>query len=164
MPRNRGNASTPRRQALRAIATGGGAAVTLAFLPESWTRPVVHAVLLPAHAQLSLEPPPIDIDFNVPCGALFGCQVGVGDAIEQIPVVNLSGSDITLTDVALSNPDHTLLAPALPLVIPGGDCRRLGVADSSVVCGQPVSEGIATLSFEGFSPYDVPLPIVMPGP
>lgn len=138
--------------------------MTLAFLPESWTRPVVHAILLPAHAQLSLEPPPIDIEFEVPCGVPFGCEVGVGDAIQQIPIVNLSGSDITLTDVDLSNPDHTLLAPALPLVIPGGACRGLGISDSSVVCGDPFSEGIATLRFDGYSPYDVALPIIAFGP
>jgi len=44
--------SKGRRGALKLI-LAGGAAGTVAALPKAWTRPVVEAVVLPAHAQLS---------------------------------------------------------------------------------------------------------------
>jgi len=42
-----------RRKLLKTIAAGSGAVITGKSLPESWKRPVVDAVLLPAHAQTS---------------------------------------------------------------------------------------------------------------
>lgn len=45
-----------RRKLLKSIATGSGAVVVGKTLPESWSRPVVDSVMLPAHAQASLPP------------------------------------------------------------------------------------------------------------
>jgi hypothetical protein len=42
-----------RRKILKSIAAGSGAIVAGKSLPESWSRPVVDSVLLPAHAQTS---------------------------------------------------------------------------------------------------------------
>lgn len=42
-----------RRRLLGAIAAGTGVIVTGRTLPNSWSRPVVNAVMLPAHAQTS---------------------------------------------------------------------------------------------------------------
>lgn len=42
-----------RRKVLKSIALGGGAVVATKTLPESWLKPVVKSVLLPAHAQTS---------------------------------------------------------------------------------------------------------------
>lgn len=42
-----------RRKLLKSIATGSGAIIAGKNLPESWSRPVVDSVLLPAHAQTS---------------------------------------------------------------------------------------------------------------
>ncbi|MCK5359529.1 MAG: hypothetical protein KAJ95_02825, partial [Gammaproteobacteria bacterium] len=42
-----------RRKLLKSIAAGSGAIVAGKSLPESWSRPVVDSVLLPAHAQTS---------------------------------------------------------------------------------------------------------------
>jgi len=48
------NRSRNTRRRLIKILVGSGAAVTLARVaPERWTRPVVEAVVLPAHAQMS---------------------------------------------------------------------------------------------------------------
>jgi len=46
--------SHKRRKLLMAIAAGSGAVIAGKGLPESWSRPVVDSVLLPAHAQTSL--------------------------------------------------------------------------------------------------------------
>ena len=46
--------SKARRKLLKSIAAGSGAVVAGKSLPESWTRPVVDGVMLPAHAQTSM--------------------------------------------------------------------------------------------------------------
>ena len=45
--------SDSRRKLLKSIAAGSGAIVAGKSLPESWSRPVVDSVMLPAHAQTS---------------------------------------------------------------------------------------------------------------
>ncbi|MDB4522266.1 hypothetical protein N9100_02525 [Gammaproteobacteria bacterium] len=45
--------SENRRKLLKSIAAGSGAIVAGKSLPESWSRPVVDSVMLPAHAQTS---------------------------------------------------------------------------------------------------------------
>ena len=45
-----------RRKLLKSIAAGSGAIVAGKSLPESWSRPVVDSVMLPAHAQTSFMP------------------------------------------------------------------------------------------------------------
>ena len=42
-----------RRKLLKSIAAGSGAVIAGKSLPESWSRPVVDSVLLPAHAVTS---------------------------------------------------------------------------------------------------------------
>jgi hypothetical protein len=42
-----------RRKLLKSIAAGSGAIVAGKSLPESWSRPVVDSVMLPAHAETS---------------------------------------------------------------------------------------------------------------
>jgi len=45
-----------RRKLLKSIAAGSGAIVAGKSLPDSWSRPVVDSVMLPAHAQTSYGP------------------------------------------------------------------------------------------------------------
>ena len=47
--------SDSRRKLLKSIAAGSGAIVAGKSLPESWSRPVVDSVMLPAHAQTSMR-------------------------------------------------------------------------------------------------------------
>ena len=58
-----------RRKLLKSIAAGGGAIVAGKSLPETWTRPVVDSVMLPAHAQTS--------------GGFAGAAGGVSASISQ---------------------------------------------------------------------------------
>src|SRR5690606_15413149 len=55
-PQNQKNKA--RRRLLKGIAAGGGTIAAGASLPERWTRPVVEAVSLPAHAQTTGESGP----------------------------------------------------------------------------------------------------------
>lgn len=47
--------SDSRRKLLKSIAAGSGAVIAGKGLPDSWSRPVVDAVMLPAHAKTSLR-------------------------------------------------------------------------------------------------------------
>lgn len=53
-PRTGGNS---RRRVLKTALLGGASVTAFKLAPESWTRPVVEAVSLPAHAQTSLTLP-----------------------------------------------------------------------------------------------------------
>lgn len=55
-PQNQKNKA--RRRLLKGIVAGGGTIAAGASLPERWTRPVVEAVSLPAHAQTTGESGP----------------------------------------------------------------------------------------------------------
>ena len=46
--------SESRRKLLKSVAAGSGAIVAGKSLPESWSKPIVDSVMLPAHAQTSL--------------------------------------------------------------------------------------------------------------
>lgn len=47
------NKTDSRRKLLKSIAVGTGAVVAGKSLPDSWSRPVVDSVMLPAHAMTS---------------------------------------------------------------------------------------------------------------
>ena len=52
--KNKNHSEAPsRRRILKTIAAGGGAVVAGKTLPQSWYKPVVETVVLPAHAQTS---------------------------------------------------------------------------------------------------------------
>ena len=103
-----------RRKLLKSIAAGSGAVIAGKSLPDSWSRPVVDSVMLPAHAQTSqpqafsqtitqnttlITPTPLNFDFDVtgltPTGAGLitvtafadlGLFVGGADPTEFITV------------------------------------------------------------------------------
>src|SRR5690606_27027324 len=63
-PQNQKNKA--RRRLLKGIVAGGGTIAAGASLPERWTRPVVEAASLPAHAQTTGESGP-GLDDLSPC-------------------------------------------------------------------------------------------------
>ena len=54
-----------RRKILRTIAGAGGAIAAGGMLPEKWTRPMVDAALLPAHAQTSSCTEPCTLSVSI---------------------------------------------------------------------------------------------------
>ena len=46
---------TARRRALKSMLAAGGVVTAGSVLPQKWTRPIVKAVILPAHAQASFQ-------------------------------------------------------------------------------------------------------------
>lgn len=56
-----GHHSDERRRVLKKILAGGGIAAGAAMLPERWTRPVVDAIVAPAHAQGSPPAEPVSV-------------------------------------------------------------------------------------------------------
>ena len=62
--------SESRRKLLKSIAAGSGAIVAGKSLPESWSRPVVDSVMLPAHAETSPITGPFAGTADVDTGSL----------------------------------------------------------------------------------------------
>ena len=81
MPDNKSIES--RRKSLKFIAAGSGAIVTGKSLPESWSRPVIDSVMLPAHA---LTSPTIPTHTCGQCGAQL-----LRDGIGGLPEWDVSG-------------------------------------------------------------------------
>lgn len=46
-----------RRDAIRKLLIAGGMVSGAGALPESWTKPVIESIVLPAHAQGTATPP-----------------------------------------------------------------------------------------------------------
>lgn len=47
--------SDSRRKLLKSIVAGGSAVIACKSLPENWTKPVIHSIVLPVHAQTSSQ-------------------------------------------------------------------------------------------------------------
>jgi len=60
-----------RRQLFKSATTVGGVALSTALLPQSWTRPVINSVLLPAHAQTTTP----EGDSNPGVERVLNCEV-----------------------------------------------------------------------------------------
>jgi hypothetical protein len=85
-----------RRKLLKSIAAGSGAIVAGKSLPESWSRPVVDSVMLPAHAETSPQTP-----IPIVCGpssltassVYFSVDVNTGAcALSSTPVPDPDGA------------------------------------------------------------------------
>ena len=101
--------SLNRRELLKILAASGGGLVAAAFLPAKWLKPVVHAGVLPAHAQgtstilvyvlnLSCTEPPIpnphpDLDYFQGSAAYndLQCRVGIDPTDYEAWTDNASG-------------------------------------------------------------------------
>ena len=49
------NKTESRRKLLKSITAGAGAIAAGKIIPESWSRPLVQSVILPAHAATSMR-------------------------------------------------------------------------------------------------------------
>lgn len=68
-----------RRDFLKTASAITSLMVTAKALPETWTRPVINSVLLPAHAQLSTITSPAS--YSIQCGVLNLTNSGGGNYI-----------------------------------------------------------------------------------
>ena len=83
-----------RRKLLKSVAAGSGAVIAGKSLPETWTRPVVDAVLLPAHATST-------------CQSI--CEIAQSTGVHTTLVKLLS--DTGLLDTVCSAEELTVWAP-----------------------------------------------------
>ena len=133
--------SESRRKLLKSIAAGSGAIVAGKTLPESWSRPVVDSVLLPAHAQTSAC-----TTINVTLAFTRTGDSG-GDWGYDIYSTSDLGTEIESNDGELDNLNQTdsyTLAPGVYLLSGGSTGGAAGessvTAEMSVSCcdGTPV--------------------------
>jgi hypothetical protein len=84
-----------RRKLLKTILAGSGTLAAGKTLPETWSHPVVESMLLPAHAQTSMENAPDNTSNNLPEGALPFCGECIvnWEKVFQVPVDFLPDSD-----------------------------------------------------------------------
>ena len=87
-----------RRKLLKSIAAGSGAVIAGKSLPESWSKPVVDSVMLPAHAQTSPSP-------CTPClVAATYCGGGGSGSIDMDVAID---GTVTVTHSAMTNSSQT---------------------------------------------------------
>ena len=88
--------SEKRRKLLKSIAAGSGAIVAGKSLPDSWSKPVVDSVILPAHAQTSPAPP------DSPAPPTSGLT-GIFITSEQITADSSAGGTVDLAIAVCSD-------------------------------------------------------------
>ena len=101
-------AGKSRRKLLKSIAAGSGAIVAGKSLPDSWSRPAVDSVLLPAHAMTSLTESsgPADIQFGgLATGSLFANAADslVPEAQASVPPIGVTQVCVTQTSATRGN-------------------------------------------------------------
>lgn len=77
---NRDHVNKGRRKAIRQIALGVGTLAGVSILPETWTRPIIGQIIIPAHAATS--------------GAIvssMSAEWRQGDATTNTVIVKISG-------------------------------------------------------------------------
>ena len=153
-----------RRKLLKSIALGGGAIAVGKTLPQSWTRPVVESVMLPAHAiatpQEEEELPRSPLRFATEgdtCGIFQLCTSLAVPAFLHVPVVNGSSEPITIQSATSSDTSHEF--PSIPLLLEPGACGLVTIQEPApAVC--PIGSGDISLNVPGFASFEfsVPLP------
>lgn len=88
-----------RRKLLKGTLIVGGAVVGAKSLPESWSRPIVDAVMLPAHAQTSplIEDNACSSSVTLP-GCTFSCSDTSEDSDSKVYTFQFDGSCLTFTE------------------------------------------------------------------
>ena len=94
--------SEKRRKLLKSIAAGSGAIVAGKSLPDSWSKPVVDSVILPAHAQTSPAAPPAP-----PAPPVSGLT-GIFITTEQITADSSAGGTVDLAIAVCSDIVNTV--------------------------------------------------------
>lgn len=135
----------PRRKLLKSLVAGSGAIVAGKSLPDSWAKPIVDSVMLPAHAQTSqaVTPPPTGLfsstlsDGPVASGVTRTFNF---DVTGFIPTGDGTLDVTALGDIANSgNEDYEIFfeGTSLGSIGPGAmfsqQCDAIGVSDSYTI-------------------------------
>lgn len=142
-----------RRNLLKSIAAGSGVIVAGKSLPESWSRPVVDSVMLPAHAQTSPPPPP-------PTGNTYATTIAAGQTPPgAIGVTTLGGvADITIwfeitagVDLSVFQVSGVPIGPTsfTNMVLTSQSCGFVDICPVSCVAANGVVSGQFELTLEG---------------
>ena len=131
-----------RRKLLKSIAAGSGAIVVGKSLPESWSRPIVDSVVLPAHAETSPTSPSCTFDFVLQDhfkGVLTEdtgqtCPDGQSTVYSDLAITNCLGCVAELVFTKAGSADDFLEVDGTPVK---GTGYGAGFPDN---CGGPVSE------------------------
>ena len=121
-------AALSRRELLKVLAASGGALAAAAFLPGKWSKPLVQAGVLPAHAQATPEPEPPSCPYDLLQSAVGGiwpnyiADVAWTPAAPAAPMIHVNVGNVLATataDFSLNPPGNYTLA-VITIVAPGG--------------------------------------------
>jgi len=149
-----GNPSqSSRRKLIKALLGTGAAIGSASLLPQRWTRPVISAIVLPAHAQLS-PPPAAPAVYSIECGTFVLSYVSPGvynvnftyTPVDSSGVLN--GQVVATTYVITDQNNTTLFGPN---TLPG---TQFGVeAGPAVNVNNPVGFIRVTITFADQGTY-----------
>ena len=88
------NTEESRRKLLKSIAIGSGVVIAGKSLPESWSRPVVDSVMLPAHAETSPAEPTDPAEPADPAG----CSTTPASTTQPLSLTDIPGADLGIPD------------------------------------------------------------------
>ena len=136
-----------RRKLLKSIAAGSGAVVAGKSLPESWHRPIVESVVLPAHALTSGEAPvspPASPPISPPTA---GCTGGTPTPSTDLPFNVAPLFEITITPAPTTDYQVEGFYICNGTRIPGlGFLITVSVATNGVVTGSLLEASATVVS------------------
>jgi len=142
-----------RRKLLKSIAAGSGAVIAGKSLPESWSKPVVDSVMLPAHAQTSPSP-------CTPC--LVAALYGEGSGCSGITVDVAIDGTVTVDTPSLDSPQTDTVDPCAGGAFSvtgntggGGSGGGTETISGTVECGAQTSMTVTQTSSGGDGPSQV---------
>ena len=140
--------SESRRKLLKSIAAGSGAIVAGKSLPESWKRPVVDSVMLPAHAQTSPPSPPsptfscsvvgqasIDVTSGTVAGPIFYVVTNTGTG-------PLTGGNVNVTRSSTNVTFGSNVIGSIPDPLAPGDSFQISLTNIAIPSTCPTTETI----------------------
>jgi hypothetical protein len=125
-----------RRDLLKAIAATSGAVVAASVLPSSWTKPIIEAGVLPAHAQGSIATATPTTATATPTAAATITFTNQNSSQYEITVTQPDGTTFTLNGAetrTAQNGSYTVSARYIgPTPIPSPDPRpKVEISTSS---------------------------------
>ena len=137
-PNHRSATNSSRRSLIKKTGVAGGVVLTASALPESWVKPIIKSMVLPAHAQTSVVGPPSCLVAATYCeGSGMGSIRVTVEVDGMVTVVHPNGTASTTVDTqtggsysvdVLSNGGNTI---TLSGSIPCGNTDSITLTEAS---------------------------------
>ena len=157
-----------RRRLLTLLSSTGVLAVTSKSLPSEWVKPIVHSVLLPAHAQVSPPSPPSPPALSINCVGIdnpSGTPIPENVAVGQFTMTVTPNPGAAMVDGTVFCDGGVQIGP-FPLTLDvNGQFTAVAAAPSVFNCfsGSTLTFQIEFMGVVGQCYWPITAPVV-PGP